>query len=264
MAINLIRYNFFMENYTVEEYALCSRFKSKRRKERAVKEDFEKQLIQLRKLEDQLWKKRRDLPLVLLKSPYQKGWQRNFVLRDDIKRSNESSFYQILLEKINTVQYSSEKSFKKKKKRKRKHVYVEKLQTVKEFSESEWRSPKLALTEKEKMHFYKRERWCPNCKRYKIHYVFNEPWRYVFSVRPNMITHTKMVDELLESEIRILDNYIVNHNLRHKINKLVLGKARFSGYYQYENPKEKNPIKNKSLHVLYQQYADENDINHGK
>ncbi|WP_428229235.1 hypothetical protein [Flavobacterium sp.] len=195
--------------------------------------------------------------MVPLAVPYQKGWQRNFVLREDIARSNESSFYKVLLEKINTVQFSSEKSFKKKKKRKRKHVYVEKLQAVKEFSESEWRSPKLTLTEKEKTHFYKRECWCPNCKRYKIHYVFNEPWRYVMRVRPNMITHTKMVDAVLESEIQILDNYITNLNLRYKINKLVDGFSYRNRYYQNENPRERNPIKNKNLHMLYQQYVDE-------
>lgn len=246
-----------MENYTVNEYALCSRFKSKRIKKRVVKEDFEKQLIQLRKLEVELWKKRQDLPLVPLTTPYQKGWQRSFVLREDITRSNDSSFYTVLLEKINTVQFSSEKSFKKKKKRKRKHVYVEKLQSLKEFSESEWRSPKLELTEKEKIHFYKRERWCPNCKRYKIHYVFREPWRYVFRVRPNMITHTKMIDTVLESEIQLLDNYITNLNLRYKINKLVDGFSYRNRYYQNENPRERNPIKNKSLYVLYQQYVDE-------
>jgi hypothetical protein len=246
-----------MENYTAEEYALCSRFKNKRTKKRLVKEDFEKQLIQIRKLEVELWKKRQNLPLVPLATPYQKGWERSFVLREDIVRSNEASFYKTLLEKINTWQHSPEKSFKKKKKRKRKHVYVEKLQTVKEFSESEWRSPKLSLTEKEKMHFYKRERWCPNCKRYKIHYVFNEPWRYVFRIKPYMITHTKMVDADLESEIQVLDNYITNLNLRYKINKLVNGFSYRWRYYQNENPREISPIKNKSLHVLYQQYVDE-------
>lgn len=246
-----------MENYTAEEYALCSRFKNKRTKKRLVKEDFEKQLIQLRKLEVALWRKRQELPLIPLAVPYQKGWQRNFVLREDIERSNESSFYKVLLEKINTLQFSSEKSFKRKKKRKRKHVYVEKLQTVKEFSESEWRSSKLTLTEKEKIHFYKIERWCSNCKRFQVYYVFNEPWRYVLRVKPNMITHTKMVDAVLESEIKILDNYITNLNLRYKINKLVDGSSYRWSYYQNENPKEKNPIKNKSQQVLYQQYVDE-------
>lgn len=246
-----------MENYTVEEYALCSRFKNKRTKKRLVKEDFEKQLIQIRKLENELWKKRNDLPLVPLTNPYQKGWQRSFKLREDVARSSDALFYSTLLEKINTWQFCLDKSFKRKKKRKRRHVYVEKIQTVKEFSEWDWKSPKLALTEKEKVHFFKRERWCNACKRYKIHYVFNEPWRYVLRVSPNMITHTKMVDSILESEIQVVENYIVNYNLRYKINKLVNGFSYGNRYYQIENPKEKNPIKNKSQHVLYQQYADE-------
>ncbi|SHG61356.1 hypothetical protein SAMN05444671_0968 [Flavobacterium sp. CF108] len=253
-----------MENYTVDEYALCTRFKSKRRKKRLVKKDFEKHLIQLRKQEKELWQKQNNLPLIPLESPYQKGWQRSFVLREDIARSNESSFYRGLLEKINTWQFSSEKSFKRKKKRKRRNVYVEKIQTVKEFSEWEWRSSKLELTEKEKAHFYKRERWCSNFKRHRIHYMFNESWRYVLRISPYMITHTKMVDSDLESEIQLLDNYITNLNLRNKINKLVDGYSRYSGYYDYKDPREENRIKNKSLNVLYQQYLDENDINHGK
>jgi len=246
-----------MENYTVDEYALCTRFKSRRRKERLAKEDFEKHLIQLRKREKELWKKRKDLPLIPLENPYQKGWQRSFVLREDVARSSEAEFYRTLLEKINTWQFSSEKSFKRKKKRKRRNVYVEKIQTVKEFSEWEWKSPKLELTEKEKAHFYKRERWCSNFKRYKIHYVFNEPWRYVLRVSPYMITHTKMVDSDLESEIQILDNYIVNLNLRNKINRLIHGSSLKWSYYEKENPKETSPIKNKSLNTLYQQYLDE-------
>jgi hypothetical protein len=246
-----------MENYTVDEYALCTRFKSKRRKKRLVKEDFEKHLIQLRKLEKGLWKKRKDLPLIPLENPYQKGWQRCFVLREDVGRSSEAEFYRTLLEKINTWQFSSEKSFKRKKKRKRRNVYVEKIQTVKEFSEWEWKSPKLELTEKEKVHFYKRERWCSNFKRYKIHYVFNEPWRYVLRVSPYMITHTKMVDSDLESEIQLLENYIVNLDLRNKINRLIHCSSLKWSYYEKENPKETSPIKNKSLNTLYQQYLDE-------
>ncbi|KRD10170.1 hypothetical protein ASE21_10635 [Flavobacterium sp. Root901] len=246
-----------MENYTIEEYALCTRFKDKRRKKRLVKKDLDKQLIQLRKLEVELWNKRRDLPLVPLEIPYQKGWQRNFKLRDDVARSSEASFYRELLEKINTWQFSPEKSFKRKKKRKGKHVYVEKIQNVKEFSPSEWTSSKNELTEKEKVHFYKRERWCSNFKRYKVHYVFNEPWRYVLRVSPHMVTHTRMVDSDLESEIDIIDNYIVNHNLRDKINKLVKGFSNRWKYYQSENPREINPIKNIGLNILYQQYIDE-------
>ena len=108
MDCNLIRDNFLMKNYTIDEYVLCTRFKSKRRKKRLVKEDFEKQLIQSRKFEVALWKKRQDLPLVPLATPYQKGWERSFVLREHIVRSNEASFYKTLLEMINTWQHSPE------------------------------------------------------------------------------------------------------------------------------------------------------------
>jgi hypothetical protein len=66
-----------------------------------------------------------------------------------------------------------------------------------------------------------------------------------------------MVDADLESEIQVLDNYITNLNLRYKINKLVNGFSYRWRYYQNENPREISPIKNKSLHVLYQQYVDE-------
>ncbi|WP_127339710.1 hypothetical protein [Flavobacterium cupreum] len=245
-----------MDNSLLDDYILCSRLRNQKQKKSAVKKDFEKQLIQLAKLEEELLHKRRTLPLVPLATPYQKGWQRNFALREDIARSKESLFYKTLLEKINTVQYSSDKSFKKKKKRKRKHVYVEKLQIVKEFSESEWRSPKLALTDKERMHFYKSERWCPNYKRYKVHYIFSEPWRYVLRVRPNMITHTKMVDAVLEGEIDRISNYITNHFLRNSMIKIAHGSVN---YWRGNNKelKYQNPLDNKQIHTIMDEYYKE-------
>lgn len=248
-----------MDNYLLDDYIQCSRLKNKRQKKSAVKKDFEKQLIQLDKFEDELLHKRKALPLVPLATPYQKGWQRYFILREDIAKSKEALFYKTLLEKINTSQYSSEKSFKSKKKRKRKHVYIEKLQVVKEFSESEWRSPKLSLTAKEKMHFYKRERWCPNCKRFKIHYIFDEPWRYVLRIRPNMITHTKMVDAVLESEIDRVRNYITNRFLRNSMIKIGQGYVKFMKWRIDEKSKYHNPLANKSIHTVMDEYYKEKE-----
>lgn len=257
MACNLIRDNFLMENYTIDEYALCTRFKSKRKKKRLVREDFEKQLIQLDKLEKKLWKQRNNLPWILLDEPYQKGWQRHFKLRDDVVRSSEAEFYKTLLEKINTWQFSSDKTFKKRKSKKRKNASSVQIQRLKEFTESEWNSPKLELSEREKVHFTKQERWSKVFERYRIHYVFNEPWRYVLQVKPYMITHKRMLDSDLESEIQLVLNYTSNYNLRGKINRLVKGQSYNWGYFQSENPREISPIKNKSLHLLYQQYVDE-------
>ncbi|MBE8724144.1 hypothetical protein [Flavobacterium hungaricum] len=246
-----------MKNYTIDEYVLCTRFKSKRRKKRLVKKDFEKQLIQLDKLEKKLWKERNNLPWIPLEEPYQKGWQRNFKLREDVARSSEGEFYNTLLEKINTWQFSSEKTFKKKKSKRRKNASSEQIQRLKEFTEGEWSSPKLELSDREKVHFSRQERWSKTFQRYRIHYVFNESWRYVLHVKPYMITHQKMLDSDLESQIKLIENYISNYNLQNKINKLVKGHSYNWNYYRKGNPKETSPIKNKSLPVLYGQYVDE-------
>ncbi|WP_431245024.1 hypothetical protein ACQ9BO_13045 [Flavobacterium sp. P21] len=87
--------------------------------------------------------------------------------------------------------------------------------------------------------------------------MFNEPWRYVLQVKPYMITHKRMLDSDLESEMRLILNYTSNYNLRGKINRLVKGQSYKWRYFQSENPREISPIKNKSLHILYQQYVDE-------
>ena len=248
-----------MDNYFLDDYINCSRLKSKKKKKQLVKKDFEKQLIQVSKLEKELWKKHRDLPLVPLITPYQKGWERYFVLREDVARSGDALFYNVLLEKINTVQYAPDKSFKKKKRKKGMYVYNDKQQTVKDFFEYEWASPKLELTEKEKAHFHKVERWSDNWKCYRIHYVFDEPWRFVLRVRPNMITHTKMVDADLESEIDNLGNYIMNNFLQYSMLKIVHGSVKRRRWKAKDILKYQNPLTNKQIHTMMYEFNEEKE-----
>ncbi|WP_431245023.1 hypothetical protein ACQ9BO_13040 [Flavobacterium sp. P21] len=148
-----------MKNYTVEEYALCTRFKSKRRKKRLVKEDFDRQLIQLHKLEKNFGNSVITCLGSCLMSLIKKDGDCHFKLRDDVVRSSEAEFYKTLLEKINTRQFSSDKTFKKRKSKKRKNASSVQIQRLKEFTESEWNNPKLELSEREKAHFAKQERW---------------------------------------------------------------------------------------------------------
>jgi hypothetical protein len=227
-----------MENYTKDDYALCSRFKSKKKKKRLVKEDFEKKLRQNYNHRKQLFNAVRDLPLVPLDEPYQKGWFRFFVLRSDVLVGPNAGFFMNLLEKINTYQYSNEKSYTKIKRKSGKEVSVPTEQFLKPISITDWNC-KIGLTENEKIYFTLTKRWSNTFGRYIIYYRFDEPWRFVLRVRPNIITHKKAVDSDLESELRVLENYITNHHLNHKINRLVLGKARCPKYYQTENPREK-------------------------
>ena len=69
------------------------RLKSARQKRRLVKKDRDKQLIQLDKHQNLLWKQKRELPMIPLEHPYQKGWKRFFVLRKDVQQSAKAVFY---------------------------------------------------------------------------------------------------------------------------------------------------------------------------
>lgn len=233
-----------------------SRLKTSKRKQQLVKKDFEKQLIKLSKTEKKLWNKRKDLPYVPLEKPYQKGWERSFFLREDIARLSNADFYRSLLDKINTYQYSLDKTFKKRKRKYRKNVYQEKPHLLREFYECEWGSSKLKLTEKEKMLFEKQEVWCIFKRGFKVSYVFKESWRFVLKVKPNFITHKKMIDEILEQELAEIENYIEHNNLRHKITKLTASYVKYKGYYTF-NEKRIHPYKNKSIQQIYQQYIEE-------
>jgi hypothetical protein len=238
-------------------YALSYRLRSARNKKRSQKEDFEKRLIQLDQREYRLWGEKSKLPWVPLAEPYQKGWKRYFVLREDVRRSKYAGFYQSLLEKINTIQYSKDKAFKVKKRRKRRNVYEAKKQSVREFSQQEWDCPKLKLTEKERLFFCREERWFPESKCMKVRYVYTESWRFVLQIRPHMITHVRMIDEDLEREIQRLKNYIEKNHLRHKIYKMTRG--RNQNWYKHDGikPKYQHPFKNKPLYAILDECAKE-------
>ena len=232
------------------------RLKTARRKKKLAKKDFEKQLIQLSKTEDKLWEERRKLPLVALDKPYQKGWERSFFLREDLARLTYADFYKSLLDKINTFQHSPDKTFKKRKRKYRKYVYQEKPHLLREFSEREWTCSKLKLSDKEKTLFEKQEVWCIFQKGLKISYVFKESWRFVLKIRPHIITHTKMIDEVLEQELAEIDNYITNKNLRIKMNKILNGSTKNGYHWNSNDLKYENPLKSKSIQEILNEYLE--------
>ncbi len=102
----------------------------------------------------------------------------------------------------------------------RRYVYTVATQSVREIQVWEWNSPKLKLTDMERMLFFRYERWCPQGKYWKVSYVFAEPWRFVLRIRPHMITEQRMIDANLEAELRRLENYIERNSLGGKIYKL--------------------------------------------
>ena len=63
-----------------------SRLRNLRSRKRIAREDHEKYLRECIKRQKALFKQRRELPLVPLEKPYQKGYVRFFVLREDVRQ----------------------------------------------------------------------------------------------------------------------------------------------------------------------------------
>ncbi len=226
----------------IHEWPRC--IKSARQKRRLVKTDRDKQLIQLDKRRDELWEQKKLLPMIPLEHPYQRGWKRFFVLRDDVKHSPRKDFYEALLPKINTVEYHRDRSFKRKKRRKQRYVYQVKVQMLRELSHHSWDINRINLTEEEKVCFTRVETFDVKTYRTEIKYVFAEPWRYVLKVAPHMVTHTKMMDADIERELSYIDDHIDNHNLAPRIDLLTRGRGyHWNGWY-YERAKYINKLKN--------------------
>jgi len=216
------------------------RIRSARQKKRIVKADRDKQLIQLEKKRAELWQQQMNLPMVPLEQPYQRGWKRLFVLRDDVKRSAGAQFYEALLPKINTVQFHYDKTFKKKKRRKKRYGYEIKQQLLRDFSTRDWEINRMGLTDEEKNCFTQIEVFDTKTRYSETRYVLTEPWRYILKIAPHMVTHTKMRDVDLERELSYLETHIDVNNLGPRINLLCYGRSyrwkdRFIELAKYHN-----------------------------
>jgi hypothetical protein len=226
----------------IHEWPRC--IKSARQKRRLVKTDRDKQLIQLDKRRDELSEQKRLLPMVALEHPYQRGWKRFFVLRNDMKHSPRKDFYEALLSKINTVEYHQDRSFKRKKRRKQRYVYHVKAQMLGELSQHTWGVNRINLTEEEKVCFTRVETFDVKTYRTEVKYVFTEPWRFVLKVAPHMVTHIKLMDVDIEKELSYIDSHIDNHHLSPGMHRLTNGRNfRWKDEFN-ERPKYINKFKN--------------------
>jgi hypothetical protein len=206
-------------------HELSCRIKSPRRKKRLVKTDLDKQLLQFDKRRSSLWQQKMLLPLVPLDIPYQRGWKRSFVLRDDVKIGLQRAFFETLLMKINTVEYYHDESFKRKKRRKKRYGYEIKQQLLREFHPHNWQANRMNLTDEEKDCFARVETFNVKARHTDIKYVVTEPWQYVLKVTPHIVTHIKLLDVDIERELSYIDDHIANRNLGGRINRLTRGRS---------------------------------------
>lgn len=226
------------------------KLKTARQKKRLQKKDADKQLLQLDRLQDTLLLQKRTLPWVPLAEPYQKGWKRSFILREDVARSAQAEFYETLLAKINTVEYAPDKAFMRKKKGRKKKGREVRPQYLRSFCLREWRHPDNKLSPVEKALFYPKEFRSKDGKTMHTRFVYAEPWRFVLRVRPHMITEVRMVDEVLEQQLQYISNHIDHHHLQPRMLKLTRGRNWKCKWHFSDIQKYKNPLKNKPLHTI--------------
>src|SRR5438309_7971971 len=108
-----------MNTHSINESTalLQFRLRTARHKKRMQHEDRDKQLLALDREEDELYKQQRNLGWIELHPPVVRGWKRYFVLREDVAKAKQAAFFESILSKINTTEYSYRKDFKVKKRK---------------------------------------------------------------------------------------------------------------------------------------------------
>lgn len=249
-----------MATYATEGITACCRLKTTRQKRRALLEHRNRTLLQLGKRFYLLHAEKRNLPLVPLAEPYQRGWKRTFVLRPDVARSADAAFFGALLEKINTVMYHRDEQFTDyRRKTYRGKMLAEPIpQELIVFYSWQWDGPECKLTDKERQYFVPVIKWLPRWQKYTVHYEFAEPWRYVLQVSAHIVTHAKAIDSELDSELQRIDNYLTDRQLHPVLRRLESGRSD-KRYYAYRSaPTIPNPFKNKPLHQILGEANDDN------
>ncbi|MCE4066541.1 hypothetical protein LXM63_15670 [Chryseobacterium gleum] len=204
---------------------LFSRFRSVRSRKRTIRKDVEKQIRKKYRRSKELWEIRRNTPWIPLDKPYQRGFVRFFVVREDVKQSKDGDFFEGILKKINTYMYSDNRKFLKKKRKFGRKIYVEREQKLRYITSYSWNYSNLELTGRERQYFEKKEDYCPVRKIFGTYYQFTEPWRFALRVKPNMITHYKPLDLVLEKEYAALNSYLGQYKVIGIMKKTILCKS---------------------------------------
>lgn len=228
------------------------RSKSARRRKRDARTDLEKRVRAAYKEWRHLREVRRNMPLLPLPEPYQKGFVRYFVLREDVARSKRAAFFEELLEVVNTYQYSDNRKFEAKKRRRGKRVLVPRKQELENFIEWTFFHSKSTryLTEAQRAYFIKVKRYMPLQKEFMDVYEFADPWRFVLRVRPNMITHYRPVDSDLERDIDALDRFVYDRGKREGIFLSSVGGRGGRGWRKVEKKRGKEKHRFKTMHQV--------------
>jgi len=251
-----------MGNSADEKYLVAtSNLPSRHWKIRRIRTAYDKKLRYLDKEYSRVCYQIRNLGYEELIPPIQRGYKRLFVLTEETKHNKHQELYQRILDKINTIWYSSDKSFKQKKRKIKRWKYKYKKEQTLQSPEAYLFHYEGKFTEEEKLYFYPVEYYNIPGKKHCIQYVFAEPWRYRLQVKPNMITQIQIKDSQLEQYRDELNDYLDKDKNRRRLTKMrggntyswkkILNKRSDRNKYRY------NSFTNKPLHEITEHYKEE-------
>lgn len=216
---------------------------TKEKNDREVRRLFTK----FNKMQHDLW----HLPKITLDKPRFVGWQRFYVLRDDISRRKDVKDIRAVLDMVNTTRYSKTKDFSQHDAYQ--HIYPSKQCTA-NLSDKQFEK----LNEIQKKFFYKE--W--NGKKKYTYWSFYPQYFFVFKIKRHYITEVQVLDAELESRIQEIQNKIIKLNLWPKIHKL-MGWRMYKGY-DYNAPRFRfidKMVKKAVEEVYFTDPIRENDLN---
>lgn len=242
----------------IDDYHGRFRLRSERRRKRAAKDDYEKELRRMgrewiasrRKLNALGWEE--------LNPPVQRGYIRFFVLREDIKRSRKAGFFEKLLSKINTSQYSHRKDFLVKQRKHGKKIYVPREHTLPLLER--WELNRAELTVEERAYFYEDTVYDARLRRSRVVFRFIEPWRFVLRIQPNIITKARKIDVDLERHAAALSHYFDDKDRWYRWVKLKRGNTHkpFTQLPKHPTPEKYiSPFLNRSFADILEEYYPE-------
>lgn len=235
-----------MDTHDLDYWVQFTRFRSKRRKRRMLIDEEDKVLIQKFMELRAIWDAMRRLDRVKLKPPIQRGYVRFFILRPDVARSKDGAFFQKILQKINSRQYSNRKDFMKKARRHGRKQYVVREQKPVEVCEADFAK---RFSDREKLYFEQAWAYGSKRKRYLV-YRFIETWRFVLKIEPNMITEVQVKNLDLERRMAEIRAFL-NHQRSIRLNK-ALSKRKWK--WDWPDPSNENPLAHRSLQSILDEH----------
>lgn len=227
------------------------RLRSARQRKRQARDERDRQLLALNRELRALYSQKNSLGWLPLHPPVVRGWKRSFALRADVARSKDVGFFENILKKINTTQFSYRKDFRIKKRKGGKKIYVARPQEL--WQPEIHQFNRLEFTEEEKNWFSEISVMTHSKRQMALRYVFKERWRFVLRVDANIVSKTRVRNEEIESRIQIIRNYLERNDLNKRLYHLT------DGHYnrrREDRKSEKNPLTNKPMTDILQMDAD--------